>query len=112
MTGDADQVRAAHATFADLGAGPFRERAAERLRELGVRVPRGANRATRGNPHGLTDRELEVLAELASGDTNAAIGERLHISTKTVGHHVSSILSKLDVSSRAEAAVLADRLGI
>jgi DNA-binding CsgD family transcriptional regulator/tetratricopeptide (TPR) repeat protein len=112
MVGDPDQVRAAHATFTELGAGPFRERASDRLRVLGVRVPRGANRATRQNPHGLTDRELEVLAELASGDTNAAIGTRLHISTKTVGHHVSSILAKLDVSSRAEAAVVADRLGI
>ena len=67
---------------------------------------------TRDNPHSLTDRELDVLALLAAGRTNREIGAELFISTKTVGHHVSHVLAKLEVRSRAEAAVAAERLGL
>ena len=52
----------------------------------------------------LTQREWEVIRLLAQGLTNAEIGERLFISTKTAGNHVSSILSKLGLRSRADAA--------
>jgi DNA-binding NarL/FixJ family response regulator len=59
---------------------------------------------------GLTDREVEVLRHLASGRSNKQIGERLFISTKTVSVHVSSILAKLGVASRGEAAATAHQL--
>lgn len=55
----------------------------------------------------LTDREYEVLALLVQGWTNKRIGARLHISPATVKFHVSSILGKLGVTNRTEAATLA-----
>ncbi|HEV2922320.1 MAG TPA: helix-turn-helix transcriptional regulator [Actinomycetota bacterium] len=58
-------------------------------------------------PAGLTARELEVLALLGSGLRNADLAVRLHISEKTVDHHVSAILAKLGVRSRREAARVA-----
>jgi DNA-binding CsgD family transcriptional regulator len=62
--------------------------------------------------HGLTARELEVLALLAEGLRNAQIAERLVLSEKTVGHHVSAVLRKLGVSTRGEATAAAVRLGV
>ncbi len=84
-----------------------------RLREAGVHgVPRGRLAATRANPAGLTARQLDVLALLARGLSNADIAARLVISPKTADHHVSAILAKLDVRSRVEAAAVARRLGV
>ena len=84
-----------------------------RLRDAGVsNVPRGQLAATRANPAGLTARQLDVLALLADGLSNADIAARLVISPKTADHHVSAILTKLDVRSRGEAATVARRLGI
>ncbi len=60
----------------------------------------------------LTPREIEVLAMLAEGLGNKVIAGRLRISDHTVKSHVASIFSKLDVSTRAEAAVSAARLGL
>lgn len=57
----------------------------------------------------LTGRERDVLGCLPTGDSNAEIGRRLHLSSATVKDHVSSILSKLSVSSRVEAALIAER---
>lgn len=57
----------------------------------------------------LTPRELEVLNHLALGETNLKIAKELTISRSTVKYHVSSILSKLDASSRTEAVSLALR---
>ena len=60
----------------------------------------------------LTAREREVLDLLAGGLRNQDIAARLSIAEKTVKHHISSILSKLQVNHRTEAAVLASRLGL
>ncbi len=62
--------------------------------------------------YGLTDRELDVLRLLAAGRTNAQIGAELYISPKTASVHVSSIFRKLGVSSRVQAASLAERAGL
>jgi DNA-binding CsgD family transcriptional regulator len=63
-------------------------------------------------PYGLTGRELAVLRLLAAGRSNAQIGAELYISPKTAGVHVSSILRKLGVSGRVQAAALAERAGL
>ncbi len=60
----------------------------------------------------LTARESEILRELARGLTNREIGSELRISENTVRNHVQSLLSKLGVSDRTEAATLALRRGI
>jgi DNA-binding CsgD family transcriptional regulator len=96
-----------------LGARPAATRVARALRERGIRdVRRGPRAATRDNPAGMTARELEVLALVAEGLRNAEIAERLFVSEKTVGHHVSAILRKLDVRTRSQAGAEAARLGI
>lgn len=111
-TGNDDEVSAALTILDRLGAGPLRSRAAAILRDAGVNVPRSPSLRSRQNPHDLTDREMEVLALLTTGGTNRELGAALGISPKTVGHHVSHILAKLDVANRAEAAVAAERLGV
>ncbi|WP_078955950.1 response regulator [Streptomyces sp. NRRL B-1140] len=60
----------------------------------------------------LTDRERDVLVLIAEGLSNADIGTRIHLSAGTVKDHVSSILTKLRVSSRVPAALLAERAGL
>jgi DNA-binding NarL/FixJ family response regulator len=61
---------------------------------------------------GLTPREVEILRHVAAGRTNRRIAEALFISQKTAAHHVSSILTKLHVETRGEAASLAHRVGL
>jgi DNA-binding NarL/FixJ family response regulator len=95
-------ARAALASFARLGAAREADEAASLLRRLGVT----ARAAPRGREP-LTQREAEVLALIARGLSNRAIAERLVISAKTVEHHVSQILGKLGLRSRAEAAAFA-----
>jgi DNA-binding NarL/FixJ family response regulator len=60
----------------------------------------------------LTDREVEVLKEVATGKRNREIAEELYISEKTVKNHISSILFKLQVNDRTEAAMMAARGGL
>jgi len=111
--GPAVALLAALAILDRLEAGPLASIVRQRLRRLGVRgVPRGPRAATRGNPAGLTAREVQVLTLLVSGHTNSALAERMHVSAKTVEHHVSSILEKLDVHTRTEAVAAAFGLGI
>jgi DNA-binding CsgD family transcriptional regulator len=100
--------REALAILDHLGAAPAAQALRRQMREHGVRaVPRGARTSTRCNPRGLTRREAEILALLSEGLRNAAIAKRLFVSTKTVDHHVSAILAKLGVPSRAEAVAMA-----
>jgi DNA-binding NarL/FixJ family response regulator len=56
---------------------------------------------------GLTAREVEVLAAIASGKTNRAIADELFISDRTVARHVSNIFTKLGLSSRSAATAYA-----
>ena len=96
------EARAALAAFDRLGAVPDADEAAAFLRELGVKGRTGPK-----NLELLSKREVEVLRLVASGLSNAEIAGRLFISPKTAGHHVSSLLSKLGLRSRTEAAAFA-----
>ncbi len=55
----------------------------------------------------LTERERQILERVAAGDSNKEIGVQLHLSEKTVKHHMTNILQKLQVRNRVEAALLA-----
>ena len=113
LEADDQGLRRALETFRHLGAKPAMKIAERRLRARGVRrVPRGPRPQTRRNPAGLTPRELEVLALVAEGLANAKIAEQLVVSERTVDHHVSAILGKLDVHTRGEAGAKAIRLGL
>jgi len=96
------EARAALAAFERLGATPDADAAAAFLRELGVRGRTGPKDVGL-----LSKREVEVLRLVAQGLSNAEISERLFISVKTTGHHVSNILAKLGLRSRTEAAAFA-----
>jgi DNA-binding CsgD family transcriptional regulator len=102
--GDSAAQGRALAIFERLGARPAAEALRQRLQAAGGAVPRGPRPSTRQNPFGLTARQLEVLELLALDLTNAEIGERLHLSAKTVEHHVAAVMDKLDVRTRAAAA--------
>jgi ATP/maltotriose-dependent transcriptional regulator MalT len=110
---DEDDLRRSLDELQALGAHPAAAIVTRRLRKRGTRdLPRGPRPKTRANPAGLTTREVEVLALLANGLRNAEIAERLVVSTKTIDHHVSAILRKLNVRTRGEAASTASRLGL
>jgi DNA-binding CsgD family transcriptional regulator/tetratricopeptide (TPR) repeat protein len=108
LYGGEPEQREALSIFEQLGAAPAAQMLRKKMREQGVRgVPRGSLTSTRSNPLGLTRREAETLALLSEGLRNSAIAKRLFVSTKTVAHHVSAILTKLGVPSRAEAVAMA-----
>jgi len=111
--GDDESRREALQIFIELGAEPAAARLRKTLRASGVRaLPKQARRSTRNNPANLTNRQLAVLRALTQGLSDAEIATRLFISPRTVGHHVSAILGKLEVRSRSEAAAVARKLGI
>ena len=60
----------------------------------------------------LTGRERDILSQIADGLTNAEIGDRLHLSSKTIANNVSMILTKLQVAQRGQAIVLAREAGL
>ena len=109
-------LRDAHAVAARIRAQPL-------LRELALLATRARLDLACPEPEpphvkqpmedllGLTPREAEVLTLVARGHTNREIAEALVISIKTTGHHVSHILHKLDVPTRADAAAIAHRIG-
>jgi DNA-binding CsgD family transcriptional regulator len=106
--GDQPAQIAALEIFDRLGAAPAAAMLRQRMRGDGVRrIPRGPQASTRRNPLGLTRRELEILGCLAEGLSNGRIGDRLHVSTRTVDHHVASVLAKLGAPTRGEAVRIA-----
>lgn len=99
------EARAAVTGFEALGAARMADEGGALLRLLGVR-------STPPGPRGtdvLTPREREVLGLLAEGMPNREIAARLHLTRKTVEHHVHSVLVKLDLRNRAEAAAYVAR---
>jgi DNA-binding NarL/FixJ family response regulator len=66
---------------------------------------RGPYKGAREHPLGLTRKEVEVLALMAEGATNVDIATQLSRSPRTIEHHVSSILGKLDAANRLEATL-------
>jgi DNA-binding CsgD family transcriptional regulator len=102
LGGDAAAVQSALTTFRSMGARAAARRAQRRLAAL--HPIKGNRRDTRADPDGLTRREREVLELLAHGQSDADIAAELQISVKTVGTHVSSILAKLGVDNRTQAA--------
>jgi DNA-binding NarL/FixJ family response regulator len=83
------------------------------MRRLGIHsIPSGPRTTTRAHPLGLTQRERAVLDLICDGRTNAEIAAQLFISAKTVDHHVSAVLAKLDAPTRSAAASQAARLGV
>jgi DNA-binding NarL/FixJ family response regulator len=107
MDGDEAAQLAALEIFERLGARPIIEKLKGQLRAQGIRIPRGPRPATRENSFGLTAREREVLSYLAKGLSNNAIAQQLSLSTRTVEHHIASIVQKMGVESRHEATALA-----
>jgi DNA-binding CsgD family transcriptional regulator len=93
-----------------LGAAWDAARAKARLRGLGVRSRRpGGTRLPRAGWGALTDTERRVADLVAEGHSNPDIAARMFISRRTVQSHVSSILTKLNCTSRVEVAVAATR---
>ncbi|MBE1875579.1 response regulator transcription factor [Myceligenerans sp. TRM 65318] len=98
------EARAALTAFDELAATADADATASHLRRLGSPgrpAPRGTG--------ALTHRESEVLRLLAEGLSNEQLAQRLFLSKRTVEHHVSNILGKLGVTTRAEATALALR---
>jgi DNA-binding CsgD family transcriptional regulator len=104
MPDDTEQLAALRELQA-LGAWPAAALLARRMHAQGIRgLPRRPRRTTSSHPAGLSERQADVLALMSEGLRNADIAARLHISPKTVDHHVSAVLGKLGVRTRHEAA--------
>lgn len=110
---DDDSARQALQILERLGAVPAATRLRSDLKARGVsRLPPGVQRRHRSNPANLTDRQLEILARLVKGRTNAEIAEELVLSVRTVDHHLAAVLGKLDIPNRRAAAGAAESLGL
>jgi DNA-binding CsgD family transcriptional regulator len=105
--GAALELLAAKKVFVELGAGP--DLAAMAALDAG---PSRQDVGPASGAHGLSAREVEVLALVASGMTNKDIARKLFLSKKTVDRHVSNIFTKLKVPSRAAATAWAHRNGL
>jgi DNA-binding CsgD family transcriptional regulator/tetratricopeptide (TPR) repeat protein len=111
----ADALRRAHETAVELGARPLLEDIESLSRRARISVDVITVTALEDDDVsrlGLTPREAEVLALVAAGRTNRQIGTELYVSEKTASVHVSNILRKLGVTTRVEAAAVAQRLGV
>jgi len=110
-----DALRAAHATASALGARPLLDDIDALARRTRISVEAAAVPTLAEHDIsrlGLTPREVEVLGLVAAGRTNREIGTELFVSEKTASVHVSNILRKLGVTTRVEAAAVAQRLGV
>jgi DNA-binding CsgD family transcriptional regulator/tetratricopeptide (TPR) repeat protein len=112
-SGEEDSLREALQIFTGLGAAATARLTRHKMRSLEIRsIPTGPRSATRAHPLGLTRREREVLDLICAGLTNAEIAGKLFIAVKTVDHHVSAVLAKLQAPSRGAAAARAAGLGL
>jgi two-component system, NarL family, response regulator LiaR len=84
----------------------------ERIRERDIPITTASHDAGVSIRAALTERELEIFKRLASGESNQDIGRELSRSANTVANHISSILAKLHLDNRIQAAVQAVRSGI
>lgn len=92
-----EQLNAALTTFTQLGASPWADRARSELRASGLAaVQAGASSDTRLSP-----QQYEIARLAAAGMTNKQIGQRLHLSPRTVGSHLYQVFPKLGITSRA-----------
>ena len=113
LSADAGALREAIGVLDQLDARAAAALVRRRVRALGMgSLPRGRSAFARSNAAGVTEREVEVLSLLAAGLGNAAIARRLHLSSKTVEHHVTSVLRKLDAEDRTGAVAAARRIGL
>jgi DNA-binding CsgD family transcriptional regulator/tetratricopeptide (TPR) repeat protein len=112
LPGDERAAREAMGALQRLGASAAARAFARERVESGARAPRGPRRSTLGNAAGLTRREREVLTHLSRGATNAGIADALHLSERTVAHHVSAILGKLGAPTRTAAVEAARSAGL
>ena len=111
--GKEDDKRKAIKIVQDLDANAVYEKMKQEMRNSGIKnIPRGIRKSTRSNAAFLTYREMDVLQLLKEDMQNKEIAALLYISAKTVDHHISSILFKLDASSRSKAVSEAIRAGI
>ncbi|MGN6605603.1 MAG: LuxR C-terminal-related transcriptional regulator, partial [Jatrophihabitans sp.] len=104
---DLDDARRAVELVEACGATAVADALRRDRRARGQAVPRGPRATTRDHPAALTAREVDVLRPLVDGRSNAEIGAALFLSEKTVAHHVSAVLRKLDEPTRARAAAAA-----
>jgi ATP/maltotriose-dependent transcriptional regulator MalT len=96
-----------------LGAAAVAAKVRRDLRSRGLTiVPARRRSTTLANPAGLTNRQVEVLRLIDEGLTNAQLAQRLCLSVKTVDHHVSAILAKLEVTGRRDAIRRGREVGI
>ncbi len=101
FSGNEEQKREALILLQGLGADAVYQKLKSEMRLSGIRkIPRGLRNSTLTNPAQLTTRELDILQLLKTGASNKEIAGQLFISPKTVDHHISSILFKLDAPSR------------
>jgi DNA-binding CsgD family transcriptional regulator/KaiC/GvpD/RAD55 family RecA-like ATPase len=111
--GDEECKRKALTILESLAASATIKLLKQQMRESGIKkIPKGPRQSTKQNPAGLTGRQIDVLKLLTKGLPNSEIAKKLFISTKTVDHHISAILSKLNLHSRTEAAAFARSCGM
>jgi DNA-binding CsgD family transcriptional regulator len=111
--GNDEDKRDAISILQDLNATAVYEKLKLEMKNQGIKnIPRGIRNSTRSNAAFLTGREMDVLQLMQQELQNKEIAAQLFISAKTVDHHISSILFKLDAGSRTKAVTEAVRIGI